>query len=103
MMITLTAVTLLCSLALLVQMIWLAARGDNTALQLPDEERRRHYVWRMLYMNPADPRGWVPKSWGYGWTVNFRTMGQVWLFVALLAGSLLSALAMTVLACTLTP
>ncbi len=39
----------------------------------------------LLYMNPADPRLLVPKTWGVGWTFNFaRPMAWVLLAVLLL-------------------
>ena len=97
-MFALTALTILASLALVGQVFWLGTRGDSDALLLPDDERKRHYVWGLLYMNPDDPRGWVPKTWGVGWTVNYRTMAQVRLFVALLVVTLGSAITMTYLA-----
>lgn len=64
---------------------------------LPDRaERRRHLVWRSFYVNAADPRGWVRKTWGIGWTVNFRTLRNVRIFVALLAATIVSAVGLVV-------
>ncbi len=35
------------------------------------EEVRRLWKWGMFYVNPGDPRLWVPKRLGMGWTLNF--------------------------------
>ncbi len=39
------------------------------------EQMRQHLAWGIIYCNPEDPRGWVPKTWGPGQTVNARTRG----------------------------
>ena len=93
-----TLFTLLGSVVLLAHMLWLGATGDSRAPELPSEERKRHYVWGLFYVNPADPRGWVPKTLGVGVTVNFRTKTQVYVFVLLLVLTLAGSLWMTSLA-----
>jgi len=90
---SLTACTLLPLLVLLVQALWLGRGGPGAdqAPALPPDEMRRHLVWKMFYVNPDDPRGWVPKMYGLGKTVNFRNQKNVNLFVSLLLLSLGSA------------
>jgi len=41
-------------------------RSPRFAPPVPDGTRRG-----LIYMNPADPRLIVPKTWGVGWTFNF--------------------------------
>jgi uncharacterized membrane protein len=36
-------------------------------------EMKPYILWGMFYVNPNDPRGWVPKINGFGMTPNFRT------------------------------
>lgn len=61
--------------------------------QTPGLEAMRPFVlWRSFYVNPADPRGWVPKTSGIGWTVNFRTRERALVFAAMIASALLAAL-----------
>jgi uncharacterized membrane protein len=62
---------------------------------LSKQEMKRHLVWRAFYVNPADPRGWVPKTHGSGWTVNFRSMNHVYTIVALITAVLVSSGIMT--------
>lgn len=62
---------------------WCGARS-STGPDLSREEMRRHVWWRLLYVNPADPRGWVPKPTGLGVTVNFRTKRLAGAFLILL-------------------
>lgn len=65
--------------------------GDESQ---PDrEEMKKFIVWKSFYVNPDDPRGWVPKTSGVGMTVNFRTKSRALIFAAMVAGSLISALA----------
>mgnify|MGYP001818204840 CR=1 FL=1 len=86
----LTLSTLLPLLGLLLQALWLG-RGRPGGEQAPPPspgEMRPHLVWKMFYVNAEDPRGWVPKMWGHGKTVNFRDRRNVYLFTALLLTSL---------------
>jgi len=46
----------------------------------------------LVYVNPDDPRGWVPKVGGYGWTVNLRTPEAGRRFVWLLAFALVNTI-----------
>lgn len=91
----LVACTVLPVLALVAQMVWLGRRGHHRGPVLDREEMRRHILWRSFYVNPDDPRGWVPKVSGYGWTVNFRTRWNAVLFACLVALALTAALLLT--------
>ena len=63
-------------LAVVILMLGVAGRRPMPDEPVPDAvEMRKHYIFGVLYCNPDDPRGWVPKSIGYGWTVNFRHPG----------------------------
>ena len=98
---TLMLLTVLClaaSLAMLVHLMWLGGQGRDTIAPLNNDEMRRHLLWHMFYVNPADPRGWVPKIWGIGWTVNFRERRHVMVFSTLLLVTLGSAIALSALA-----
>lgn len=63
--------------------------------ELDKEEMKKHVLWGMIYSNPDDPRAWVPKLNGVGWTVNVRTRGQAMMMIvsaaATIVGSLLVA------------
>ena len=87
-------VTLVSSVLLLLHLLWLGHQGRPGPEQAKTE-MRKHLVWRLFYMNPEDPRGWVPKTWGFGWTVNFRSMEHIAIFITLVSFTLGSALATT--------
>ncbi|MBI4913373.1 MAG: DUF1648 domain-containing protein [Acidobacteria bacterium] len=38
-----------------------------------------HYRWGMVYHNPGDPRLWVEKRFGLGWTLNYARPAAWWL------------------------
>ena len=86
--------TIVACVLLLLHILWLGHLGQPGP-KLSKDEMRRHLVWRLFYMNPEDPRGWVPKIWGYGWTVNFRSMEHIAIFLVLLGMTLGSALMIT--------
>jgi uncharacterized membrane protein len=44
-----------------------------------------HYRWGLFYYNPQDPRIWVEKRVGVGWTLNFARPAAFWVLVLLLA------------------
>jgi len=90
-LVVLTLCTLLPVFALLAQMAWLAQAGERGAPALPAEDMRKHVLWHSFYANPEDPRGWVPKISGIGWTVNFRTRRNAAIFASLVLCSLASA------------
>ncbi len=69
---------------------------------LPDlDEMRRHILWHAVYANPDDPRGWVPKTSGYGWTVNFRTRRNAAIFLGLVTAGAASAVVLLAVALSL--
>lgn len=61
--------------------------------QLASEMRRQGALPKgykgLLYSNPDDPRIWVPKLGGYGWTLNFAHTRSRLMMLALLALPLL--------------
>jgi uncharacterized membrane protein len=69
--------------------------GRNLSGHPSPAEMRPFVLWRSFYVNPDDPRGWVPKMTGYGWTVNFRTRRNAAVFAALIAICAASAAALT--------
>ena len=73
-MLTLILFAFIC-FASLVFMLRVAATGrkPQTGEPLPSRlEVRRSLVYGLFYCNPDDPRAWVPKLRGYGWTLNLR-------------------------------
>ena len=71
------------SLLALILVLGFGSRNPAGGRAAPDrQEMRQHALWRILYVNPADPRGWVPKLYGYGWTVNFRRKAYAVMFAA---------------------
>jgi uncharacterized membrane protein len=55
----------------------------------------RHYRWGVFYANADDPRLWVPKRLGLGWTLNFARPAAAW--VVLLLAAVIGAVLATVL------
>lgn len=81
--------------------LWIGSQSEPIidGSQLPTrEEMRRFVLWRSFYVNPADPRGWVPKISGFGWTVNLRTQRNAAVFAALIVATFLAALGAVVAA-----
>ena len=93
----LIAITLLCVAFLFAQLLYLGAQGDVTNQPHDVTEMRRHLWLRSLYVNPHDTRGWVPKTSGHGYTVNFRTKQNAALFLGLVSASTISALGLIAL------
>ncbi len=101
MMIGLTALTLVLALGIGGWTLWLGARGDAAAVRpdgKPFEIEDADLVYGLFYANPRDPRGWVPKRVGIGYTVNFRTARTARCYAAVLVATLLSASALSVFA-----
>jgi uncharacterized membrane protein len=94
--ITIAAVVALISYLLWVGAQWQPAPPDYTPPTR--EEMRRFLLWRSFYVNPDDPRAWVPKTYGYGSTVNFRSQERARIFAGLILICLMGATAMTVAA-----
>lgn len=80
--------------ALLALTFWIGAKGEKQ-LELgsgfPEGKDMVPFMYLgMFYINPSDPRGWLPKSNpGFGWTINFRNRGYANLFIVLLVSTLL--------------
>jgi len=75
-----------------------AGRAADGVAVPSKEEMRRFILWHAFYVNPDDPRGWVPKTHGFGYTVNFRTRDNALRFALWILLDLLAALAMTIAA-----
>ena len=43
-----------------------------------------HYRWGCFYVNPEDPRLWVEKRLGLGWTLNYAHPSAWWVTILLL-------------------
>lgn len=55
------------------------------ARRLPlSAEEGRHWRGGVFYHNPEDPRLWVPKRLGIGWTLNYARPSALWITLALL-------------------
>ena len=86
----LALVALVCGIAELALLVALArtrSRPLATDASPPPsfaEPTRDRYYWGLFYVDGDDPRGVVPKRWGLGWTINFRTKAKARLFAILL-------------------
>ena len=57
-----------------------------------EKENSKNY-FLFIYWNPEDKRIFVPKRWGFGWTVNFANpLSIAALFIILIVISVLSKL-----------
>ncbi len=76
---------------------WMLKFGATTTPAVPDRpvpataEMKAHLLWGLFYVNPDDPRGWVPKTSGFGYTVNFRTERSAKVFAGLILATAASA------------
>lgn len=87
------------TLALVGYTLWIGAKGapPSDPQSLPTrEEMRRFVLWRSFYVNPDDPRGWVPKLSGIGWTPNFRTRRAALVFALLIVATTSAAVGLLV-------
>lgn len=53
--------------------------GRDTFRYLKDAPDAGNYRWGVFYNNPEDPRLWVPKRIGLGWTLNYARPAAWWL------------------------
>ncbi len=74
---------------------------DNLKHEPDSEERKKYIIWKSFYVNPNDPRGWVPKTNNLGYTVNLRTKKNAAIFAVLIALTSAFAIGMAVTACSL--
>lgn len=58
---------------------------------LQEDANSKHYRWGLFYVNPEDPKIWVPKHLGLGWTLNYAHGASWWLTLLLLSPVLLVA------------
>ena len=77
-------------------LFWIGKKGTaelKTGSDYPEGDAMKKYMYMgLLYINPDDPRGWLPKKQPlYGWTVNFRDQKYANLFIILLVCTLLCA------------
>ena len=88
-------VAIAAAVALLTYTFWLAGlgRGDD-ASRGGEPASLAHVRWGMFYVNPDDPRGWVPKPSGLGVTLNLRTEAHLRRYAALIVVAFGSAMAM---------
>jgi uncharacterized membrane protein len=49
------------------------------------EPKSGNYRYGVFYVNPQDPRLWVEKRIGIGWTLNFARPAAVWVMLLILA------------------
>jgi uncharacterized membrane protein len=91
--------TMACAFVLIA--ISFVAASSGRALRSGEEppskdEMKKHLVWGLIYSNPDDPRGWVPKIRGWGWTVNVRSepmaRAMAWITIATIVSVMLTVL-----------
>jgi uncharacterized membrane protein len=51
---------------------------------LADQPDAEDYRWGIFYVNPDDPRLWVEKRLGVGWTLNYAHPSAWWMTLLLL-------------------
>ena len=88
--------TLTCAGALIAASFATAATGRalrRDERELTKDEMRRFLLWNLVYSNPEDPRGWVPKIRGVGWTVNVRSEAAAKGFAILTIVTIVSVIA----------
>lgn len=57
--------------------------------QIPNKEEMKKYIlWYSFYSNPEDPRGWVPKAFGWGFTPNFRSRKSIYYMITLIISTI---------------
>ena len=57
---------------------------------MSDKKKPEGYYW-FLYWNPDDKRIFVPKRYGFGWTINFANPLAVAVLIAMVVGTTLLA------------
>jgi len=72
-------------LALVVGLVVLSLQTKEQLARAPDA---RHYRWGVIYVNPEDPRLWVPKRIGVGWTLNFAKPAAAWVMLLILVAAM---------------
>lgn len=66
------------------------ARTDRRSAPAVFRDDDQYWYGGIFYSNPDDPDPFVPKRYGFGWTVNFgHPMGKLVLFAIVLLGLIL--------------
>ncbi len=82
-------------LNVLVLLIYILSFGQNPKdlpkdfKPLTTDEMKKFILWHSVYVNENDPRVWVPKTMGYGKTINFRTKKKAQVFMLLVTSTAL--------------
>ena len=84
-------------LGLLLFSIWIGSRGSmqfDTGSEYPEGAAMKEFLFLgLFYVNPDDPRGFLPKSQpSFGWTINFRNKLNALVFLFLLVSTVGTAL-----------
>ena len=83
------------AIALVVYTFWLGGNGRGEGTSYGTEPTSRSHVrWGLFYVNADDPRGWVPKTSGFGITPNLRTEAHLRRYAGLIVVTLGSTIAM---------
>jgi uncharacterized membrane protein len=67
---------------LLLGTVFMVRDAWQTVAQAP---RSEDYRYGFFYVNPRDPRLWVPKRVGVGWTLNYGRPAALWVTLLMLA------------------
>ena len=63
-------------------------RATLAALPRSPSADPEHYRWGVFYVNPEDPRLWVEKRIGLGWTLNYARPAALWITLLLILPAL---------------
>src|ERR1043165_6136702 len=79
---------------LIVAIVWgvMCQRRLGSEQALPRRVEMRRYMLMGLYCNPEDPRPFVQRPSGRGWTINFRKEELALLFWTLVLATLVAGL-----------
>jgi uncharacterized membrane protein len=75
-------------MALLVLGLILTVRESSRWIK--DSPQGHLYRWGLFYVNPEDPRLWVEKRLGIGWTLNYARPAAWWMTLLLLLPAILA-------------
>ncbi len=94
-------IVFLFSLLLLLSFVYFLGKKGRKDIKgeegLPAGDGMKPFLFlKVFYVNPEDPRSWLPKSRpSWGWTINFRNKINALFFLLLLVATVFSALAMS--------
>jgi len=66
---------------LVLGIVFMVRDAWQSLARLPESE---HYRGGVFYVNPRDPRLWVPKRIGVGWTLNYARPAAIWVTLLML-------------------